>query len=130
MDTNVLLEDSAIGLTPMEMYLNDSVKTFEFVLQGKLTRDAAQSLQHAWTTAASILNGRKVLVDVSALTAADPEGIELLYRMTGSGARLTAKRTPQSEEFVRSLGVPVTAPSRRGSCAWMLGVRRLFGLSA
>jgi len=112
----------------MQMYLNDSVRTFEFVLQGELTRDAAQSLQHAWTTAASILNGREVLVDVSALTAADAEGVELLHRMTGSGARLRAKRPPHSEKFVRSLGVPLPASSRRSP--WISGVRRLFGLSA
>src|ERR1039457_4926645 len=74
----------------MQMYLNDSVKTFEFVLQGELTGNSVQSLEYAWITATSILNGKEVLVDVSALRAADAQGIELLDRMTGSGARLRA----------------------------------------
>jgi ABC-type transporter Mla MlaB component len=112
------------------MYLNDSVKTFEFVLQGELTGDAVQSLGHAWITATSILNGKEVLVDVSALTAADAEGIELLYRLIGSGARLRAALPPHSPKFLRSLGVLVAAPPRRGSRPWILSLRRLFGLSA
>src|SRR5690242_3766588 len=97
----------------MRMYLNDSVKSFEFVLHGELTGDAVPSLEQAWTTATSILNGKEVFVDVSALTTADAGGIELLCRMTGSGARLRAARPPQSEEFLRSLGVLVVGPPRR-----------------
>jgi ABC-type transporter Mla MlaB component len=112
------------------MYLNDSVKTFEFVLRGELTGDAVQSLGYAWITATSILNGKEVLVDVSALTAADAEGIELLYRLIGSGARLRAALPPHSPKFLRSLGVLVAAPPRRGSRPWILSLRRLFGLSA
>ena len=114
----------------MQMYLNDSVETFEFVLRGELTGDAVQSLKYAWITATSILHGKEVLVDVSALTAADAEGIELLYSMTGAGARLRAALPPHSEELLRSLGVLVAAPPRRGSRPWILGLRRLFGLFA
>ena len=112
------------------MYLNDSVETFEFVLRGELTGDAVQSLKYAWTTATSILHGKEVLVEVSALTAADAEGIELLYSMTESGARLRATLPPHSEELLRSLGVPVAAPPRLGSRPWRLSLRRLFGLFA
>ena len=111
------------------MYLNDSVKNFEFVLHGELTGDAVQSLEQAWTTATSILNGKEVFVDVSGLTTADAGGIELLCRMTASGARLRAARPPQSEEFLRSLGVLVVAPPRRSGWPGILGVRRLFGFS-
>ena len=110
----------------MQMYLNDSVKIFEFVLRGELTGDAVRSLEQAWITATSILNGKEVLVDVAALTAADAGGIELLCRMTGSGARLRAALPPHSEEFLRSLGVLVAAPPRGGSRQRILGLRRLF----
>jgi len=89
-----------------------------------------QNLEQAWITATSILNGKEVLVDVSALTAADHEGIELLYRMTGSGARLRAALPPHSEEFLRSLGVLLAAPPRCGGRPRILSLRRLFGLSA
>ena len=112
----------------MKMYLNDSVQSFEFVLHGQLTGDAVQSLEQAWITATSILNGKEVLVDVSALTTADARGIELLYRLTGSGARLRAERPPQSVEFLRSLGVRVAAPPPRSVWPLISGMRRLFGL--
>ena len=114
----------------MQMYLHDNVKTFEFVLQGELTGNAVQSLEHAWITATSILHGKEVLVEVSALTAADAEGIELLYSMAESGARLRATLPPHSEELLRSLGVLVVAPPRLGSRPWRLSLRRLFGLFA
>jgi hypothetical protein len=114
----------------MQMYLNDSVKTFEFVLQGELAGDAVRSLEHAWITATSILDGKEVFVDVSHLTAADAEGIELLDRITASGARLRAAPQPHSEEFLRSLGVVVGAPLRRGRRPWGLSLRRLFGFIA
>jgi hypothetical protein len=125
MDTNVPNK-----LTLMQMYLHDSVKTFEFVLQGELTDDAVQSLDQAWITATSILDGKEVFVDVSALTAANAEGIELLHRITASGARLRAALPPHSEEFLRSLGAPVAALSRRPGRPWVLNLRRLFGLPA
>ena len=114
----------------MQMYPNDSAETFEFVLRGELAGDAVQSLKYAWITATSILNGKEVLVDVSALTAADAGGIELLDSMTESGARLRAALPPHSEEFLRSLGVLVATPPRQGSRPWTIGFRRLLGLSA
>jgi ABC-type transporter Mla MlaB component len=118
------------GVTRMEMYLNDSVKTFEFVLRGELKGDAVRSLEYAWITATSILDGKEVLVDVTGLTAADATGIELLHRMRGSGACLRAAPRPNSERFLRSLGVVVAAPPREGSRSWRLSLRQLFGLAA
>ncbi len=108
----------------MEMYLNDSAQAFEFVLRGKLTGGHVKSLEQAWITATSILNGKDLLVEVSTLTAADAEGIELLYRMAGAGACLKADLPPDSGEFLRSLGVPVAAPRPRNGRRW--GLRRLI----
>ena len=110
----------------MQMYLNDSARSFEFVLQGELTGDSVRSLECAWITATSILHGKEVFVDVSGLTAADDEGIELLHRMTVSGARFRAVPQPKSEEFLLSLGVVVAAPPRRGARSWRLSLRQLF----
>lgn len=96
----------------MQMYLNDRVKIFEFVLRGELTGDAVRSLEQAWITATSILNGKEVSIDVAALTAADPGGVALLRRMTGSGARFRVALPAHSPEFLRSLGVLVLTPPR------------------
>ena len=121
---------TANRVTGMQMYLNDSVKTFEFVLRGELKGDAVRSLEYAWITATSILDGKEVLVDVSGLTAADAMGIELLHSMRGSGACLRAAPRPNSEGFLRSLGVVVAAPPPEGARRWRLSLRQLFGLAA
>ena len=49
------------------------------------------------------------------LTDADEFGGDLLARMTGSGACLTAAPPPKSEELLRSSGLSVVAP--RAQCA-------------
>jgi hypothetical protein len=94
----------------MEMYQHDSATMFRFVLHGNLAGDRVPELEHAWTTAKSILNGRDLMVDVSGITDADELGVDLLSRMRDSGARLAAPLPPASREFLRSLGVPVAAP--------------------
>ena len=95
----------------MEMYQHDYAAMFRFVLSGDLTGDGVPQLEHAWTTAKSILHGRDLAVDVSGLTNADESGLDLLFRMRDSGARLSAPLPPASEELLRSLGVPVAAPA-------------------
>jgi ABC-type transporter Mla MlaB component len=103
----------------MDMYQHDSATVFQFVLRGELGGDSVQDLEHAWTTAKSILEGKELVVDVSGITNADPSGVDLLSRMRESGARLTAALPPESEEILRSLGVPVAAPSGwRHKLAW------------
>ena len=94
----------------MEMYQHDSATMFRFVLRGGLTGGCVPELEHAWTTARSTLNGRDLVVDVSGVTNADEFGVELLSRMRDSGARLAAPLPLASEDFLRSLGVPVAAP--------------------
>ena len=114
----------------MDLYLNDSVKSFEFVLRGDLAAGSVRSLEQAWITATSILGGKEVYVDVSGLTAADDAGVELLYRMIASGVRMRAALPPESEDLLRSLGIPVAAPARRDNGRFFSSLGRLFGLSA
>jgi ABC-type transporter Mla MlaB component len=113
----------------MDIYLNDSIESFQFVLKGDLAAGSVRSLEQAWITATSILGGKDVSVEVSGLTAADDAGVELLYRMTASGARLTAALPPESEDLLRSLGIPVAAPARRDHPTLLSSLGRLFGLS-
>ncbi len=97
----------------MEIYQHDSAAMFRFVLRGDLTRDQVESLEHAWTTAQSILNGKPLVVELSGITSADEFGVNLLSRMRKSGAGLTAALPPESEALLRALGVPVPAPRGR-----------------
>lgn len=113
----------------MEMYQHDSPTSFRFALAGELSGDRVQDLEHAWNTARSVLARKELVVDLSGVTYADSPGIDLLYRMRESGARLTAALPPQSEDFLRSLGVPVAAPrGPRVKKTWTLPFLRLAGL--
>lgn len=97
---------------PMDIYQHDSAAMFRFVLRGHLADEHVLELEHAWTTARSILQQKELVVDVSGISDADPQGAELLHRMRDAGARLTAALPPKSEELLRSLGIP-TAPCGR-----------------
>jgi ABC-type transporter Mla MlaB component len=111
----------------MEMHQHDSAQAFRFVLSGELAGDAVQQLEWAWETAKSILAGRDLIVDVSGIANADRSGGELLCRMRESGARLTAALPPVSGGFLRSLGVPVAAPTLRPGLFARLCGRRSGG---
>lgn len=109
----------------MEMYQHDSATTFQFVLRGELIGDRVRDLEYAWNTAKSILAGKELVVDISGIMNADTAGVDLLSRMRESGARLSAALPPESEGFLRSLGVPAAAPRGLRGSSWAL---RLLGL--
>ena len=112
----------------MDMYQHDSATMFQFVLRGELIGDGVQDLEHAWNTVKSILAGKELVVDISGITNADTAGVELLSRMRESGARLSAALPPESEAFLRSLGVPMAAPRGLRGNSWALRIWRLGGL--
>ena len=116
------------GYTQTEMFQHDSAMMFRFVLQGELTGDGVKELEHAWTTARSILGTKTLVVEISGITSADAAGVELLFRMRETGARLNAALPPESAEFIRSMGIPVAAPVRCSS-TWTLRVLRVLRLS-
>jgi hypothetical protein len=97
----------------MDLYQHDSATMFQFVIRGELAGESVSNLEHAWTTAKSILAGKELVVDVSGITNADPSEFDLLSRMRESGARLTAALPPASEGVLRSLGLPAAAPGGR-----------------
>ena len=114
----------------MDMYQHDSASTFRFVLRGELAGGPVQELEHAWTTAKSILHGKQLEVDVSGIAHADEFGVDLLYRMRDSGARLTAALPPASKALLHGLGLPVAAPGGHFATARVLRFfRRLLPVS-
>jgi hypothetical protein len=114
-------------MMPMDIYQHDSAAIFRFVLRGHLAGEHVLELEHAWTTARSILQHKELVVDVSGISDADPQGAELLHRMRDAGARLIAALPPKSEEFLRSLGVPA-APCGRTLGKKLLRLLRSAGV--
>lgn len=75
----------------LDLYLHDTAGCFRVVVRGELVGDRVAQLEHTWTTARSILNGRS-LVDVSGVQETDACGRCLLSRMRDAGATLIAQR--------------------------------------
>lgn len=73
----------------MEMYQHDSSSEFRFVLRGSLEGSWVEELEHAWITAASILNGKELVINGAGLTGIDENGLRLLSRMRDNGGRFT-----------------------------------------
>jgi ABC-type transporter Mla MlaB component len=115
----------------MKMHQHDTPTMFRFVLRGELDEPSAIELEHAWRTAASVLRGKELVVDVSGLSHSDAVGMDLLCRMRDQGARLTSGLPHKSELLIHALGLPVPASSRNGRSpsAWKLKLLRFVNLS-
>lgn len=103
----------------MDVYLHDTGAALRFVVRGELAGGDARNLEHAWTTATSILGSRALVVDVSGVTHADAGGRELLARMRQSGARVTAGAESRTGSKWRGLRNAIWANLRH-----LLGIRR------
>jgi hypothetical protein len=77
-------------------FQHDGAATFRFVLIGRLYGRYTEDLEHAWTTARSVINGKELVVDVSSVTGMDAAGSDLLSRMRNSGARVVLPTPPET----------------------------------
>jgi ABC-type transporter Mla MlaB component len=97
----------------MILYQHDATCSFRFQLLGDLEGSAVDELAHAWQTARSIMNGKALIVDLSALGRTDEAGMQLLIRLRDSGARFTFASHPRQLKLERSLGIEEKPPIGR-----------------
>jgi hypothetical protein len=74
----------------LKYYMHDGATAFRFELAGSLNREGASQLEQAWRTASSVIGDRRLIVDLTLLTAADELGRALIHRWHREGARLVA----------------------------------------
>ena len=55
-------------------YMHDGTDAFRFELTGRLSEDAARDLEPAWSTAASTIGKRRVIIDLSGVTVIGRNG--------------------------------------------------------
>jgi hypothetical protein len=114
----------------MRIYLHDNSSGFRLCLFGELNQPATAELDRCWQAALSIVDGRKVQIDGTGLTAIQDDGIRLLGRMTLAGVRVSADRTSTGARLLEFLGAdlertgeePHTSLFARAST----GLRRLW----
>jgi hypothetical protein len=67
--------------------IHDRAAEFRLAIEGGFTAAGAGEVEQCWRTAASIMDGRAFVVDLSGVASADAAATELLARMHESGAR-------------------------------------------
>ncbi len=67
--------------------IHDTSSEFRLQLEGPFGATEAREAESCWRTAASTIDGRRFIVDVSRIGSLDPAAEELLFRMRESGAQ-------------------------------------------
>ncbi len=94
-------------------YVHDGPDATSFELAGHLSDRAARELEQARRTASSTTHGRSLIVDLSHVTGADPEGQAMLRGWHADGAQLVAK-VPLAKSILASITrkSPANGPPR------------------
>jgi|ERR1700733_3554052 len=74
----------------LQYYMHDGPSAFRIELAGNLNHEAARRLEQDWRTASSAIGDRRLIVDMTFVTAVDELSRELLGRWHREGARLIA----------------------------------------
>src|SRR4051794_33433508 len=74
----------------LRITLHDSADYTRIKLEGKLAGPWVRELDQCWTTAASALNGRAMVLDLDAVSFVDDAGVDLLTRMHRQRVTLVA----------------------------------------
>lgn len=70
--------------------IHDSAAEFRLAIEGSLTAGGANEVEQCWRTAASIIDGRAFVVDLSGVASLDAAVTDLFARMHENGARFIA----------------------------------------
>ena len=90
------------------MYMHDGVDELRFELTGRLSEDAARGLEQAWSTAASTIGKRRVIIDLSRVTEIDRSGHERLGKWSAEGAQLAVVNHRAAARLQPMIDRPVT----------------------
>jgi hypothetical protein len=95
----------------LQYYMHDGQTAFRFELAGDLNHEGARILDQAWRTASSVVGDRRLIVDMTFVTAVSEEGRALISRWHEEGAQLIAN-SPTSPALAESiLGQPLPKPA-------------------
>jgi len=86
----------------LQYYMHDGPSAFRFELAGDLNNEGAREIDQAWRTASALIGGRVLVVDMTFVTGAGPDGRSLLARWSAEGAQLVA-RSKSSRELARAI---------------------------
>jgi hypothetical protein len=115
----------------LQYYMHDGPSAFRFELAGDLNNEGAREIDQAWRTASSLIGDRALVVDMTFITDAGPDGRSLLARWYAGGAQLVAK-SKTSRELARAIvGDPLqefAAPGNAGKRLTWVPFHAAFGV--
>jgi hypothetical protein len=93
----------------LQYYMHDGPTAFRIELAGNLDYEGARRLDQDWRTASSTIGDRRLIVDMTFVTAVDEQGRALLIGWHQEGARLIANSKPSRVLAESILGEPLPA---------------------
>jgi len=98
-------------VTQFDYYIHDESDAVRIEITGPLSGPHVMSLDQAWQTVCSVLNGRNLVIDLVSVEDADQDGRDLLLAWHRVGARIIT-RSLESRLLVEGiLGVRVAMPA-------------------
>ena len=98
-------------MTQFDYYIHDESDAVRIEITGPLSGPHVMSLDQAWRTVCSVLNGRNLVIDLVSVGDADQDGRDLLLAWHRVGARIIT-RSLESRLLVEGiLGVRVAMPA-------------------
>lgn len=112
----------------LQYYMHDGPTAFRFELAGNLDFESVPRLNQDWETASSAIGDRRLIVDMTFVTAIDEKGGALLRRWHQEGAGLIAnsKLSRVLTESILGEPLPASAPDARVSDRTWLPFRASF----
>jgi len=93
-------------------YMHDGPAAFSIEVAGSLAAEGAKKLEQDWLSASVVIGKKKLVVDLSFVTAIDSVGRQLLLRWRRNGATVVAN-TPESRVLAESaIGRPLRSLAR------------------
>ena len=74
----------------LEYKIHDGAAGLRFELAGSLSGRGAESVNHAWNTALSVIGDRPLIIEITSIDQADNRGCALLQLWHERGARVIA----------------------------------------
>ncbi len=95
----------------LDYYMHDGKTSLRLELAGIVNAEGIRELEQVWRTAASIIGDRRLIIDISFVTAVDGDGRSLLIRWHQEGAQFVAN-SQASRILAQSItGTPFAEPA-------------------
>lgn len=102
-------------------YMHDGAEAFRFQLAGDLSQHSTRDLEQARQTASSMLQERRLIVDLTDLTSIDVDGSQLLQQWHARGAELVVISADAKARIQSMTNTPITVVgTQEESYKWLL----------